>query len=157
MMTIKRYGLSLLLMFNMLILPIIALPATAQAAVAEGCSTTLLTLPTWYKYLDVGPEDNNKNNGDPCAIIGPKDSSGNFDWQKAAGYVAIAVVEVLLRLGSLVAVGFVIYGGFRLITSQGDPEGAKNGRNTIINAVIGLVITIASASIVSFIATRLTS
>ncbi len=120
------------------------------------CTNSILGLPTWFRYLELNNE---------CEVVGPTETvrgkdgelEQRFDWQSAAGYVAIAVLEILLRIGALVAVGFVMYGGFRFITSQGDPEGAKNARNTIINAIIGLVITIASASIVAFIANRLTS
>lgn len=137
---------------------------TAQGAGAEECSKDILGFPTWFRYLDLN---------DVCDVVGPTqpkiDSEGNqvmdedgnpateIDWQKTSGYVAVAVLEILLRIGALVAVGYVIYGGFKFITSQGEPENAKNARSTIINAVIGLVITIAAASIVSFIATRLTT
>lgn len=137
----------------------VSIPSSASAAVAEGCSTSFLGLPVWYKYLDVGPEQLEDNNGDlivtdECAILGPRDEQGRLDWRAAGGYIAIAVIEVMLRLGSVIAVGFVMYAGFRFITSQGEPDNAKAARETMINAMIGLVITIAAASIVSFIANR---
>lgn len=156
----KHLVVVLVTALSMLLGSFAIMPVRVDAAVAEGCSSNFLGLPAWYKYLDVGPEVDSDGNvvagGDKCAINGPREN-GKFDWQKASGYVAVAVLEILLRIGALVAVGFVMYGGFRFITSQGDPEGAKNARNTIINAIIGLVITIASASIVAFIANRLTS
>lgn len=107
---------------------------------------SFLGFPTWYKYLEL---DGN------CEVTGPKNQDGKFDWPRAAGYVGLAALAILLRIASLIAVGYVVYGGFRYITSQGEPENAKSARQTIINAIIGLVIAIAAASIVSFIGNRL--
>lgn len=147
---IKRIVLSLAILSVALFGGVVALPATAaaQGANVQTCSRSVLGLPAWYKYLDLDGS---------CDVVGPTNDSGAFDWSLAAGYIALAIFEVLLRLGAVVAVFFVMYGGFRFITSQGEPENAASARQTIINAIIGLVITIASASIVSFVATRLTS
>lgn len=121
------------------------------AAQADCNDRSFLGLPSWHKYLE-----KSSRNG-RCEITGPADpdNSTQLNWPRVVGYVAIALVEILLRVASLVAVGYVIYGGFRYITSQGEPENAKSARQTIINAVIGLVIAIASASIVSFLGNRL--
>ena len=66
----------------------------------------------------------------------------------------LAIVRIAIQLAGYLAVGWVMYGGFRFITSQGDPEGVKAARNTITNAVIGIVIVVLSATIVSFVASR---
>jgi hypothetical protein len=63
----------------------------------------------------------------------------------------MAVSEILLRLASIIAVGFIIFGGFKYITSQGEPDRAKDARSTIINSLIGLAVTIVAASVVAFI------
>lgn len=117
-------------------------PTKVSAAVPDKCAKRILDFPVWYEYLEV--------NGD-CDITGPT-NGGEFDWPKAVGYVAIALVEIMLRIAGLVAVGFVIYGGFRFIVSQGEPENAKAARETIINAIIGLIITIVAAAVVNFVA-----
>lgn len=115
------------------------------------CTSSFLGLPSWHRYL----EKESKNGR--CEIVGPasQEDPTQLDWPRVVGYVSIAVVEILLRIASLIAVAYVVYGGFRYITSQGDPENAKSARQTIINAIIGLVIAIASASIVSFLGNRL--
>lgn len=129
-------------------------PTKALAEVAAGCdgSSSFLGFPTWYKYLDVREE-----NGDPCAIQLPKDSQGNADWSKAAPRIGLAIIDILLRLATLAALGFVIYGGFRYITSQGEPDATASARQTILNAVIGLIIALLSSGIVAFVARTLTS
>lgn len=122
------------------------------AAVAAGCdkSSSFFSFPVWYKYLDVG-----ELNGDPCAFKGPSDSNGEFDWSRAIPRVGLAIVEILLRIAGLVAVAFVIYGGFRYTTSQGEPENLKQAQGTIINALVGLVIAMLATGIVSFLGNSL--
>lgn len=132
----------------------VVLTPTASAAVAAGCSdsTSFLGFPTWYKYLDIGPEE-----GDPCAVTGPKNAEGEFDWEAASGRIALAIIEILLRIATIVSLGYVVYGGFRYITSQGEPDATKSARQTIINAMIGLVIALLATGIVAFVANRLTT
>jgi hypothetical protein len=122
----------------------VAPPAMAKTA-AECQKGSFFGLPTWYK---------NFNFDDECTPRLPQ-SSGKTDVGKTVSAILLAVFEILLRIGGLVAVGFVIVGGFKYITSQGEPERAKNARGTILNAVIGLVITLVAAPLVSFLATRL--
>jgi hypothetical protein len=100
-------------------------------------------LPTWYKYLD-GVQENGA-----CSVV--------FVFPDDLGKVAVALVEMLLRLAGAIAVGFVIYGGFRYILSQGSPDGTKAARETIINAMIGLIIAIIASTLVAFVARVLTS
>src|SRR5262245_61765220 len=90
-------------------------------------SGSFFGFPTWYKYL-TGIQQT--DGGCDVNLTGLSDI-----WK-----IAAAALEILLRLGGLIAVGFIIFGGFKLLTSQGDPEGVKSGKNTITNAVVGLAI-----------------
>jgi len=100
-----------------------------------------LGFPTWYKYLDGITVDN---------LCAPKINSLSDVW-----LIAAAIIEILLRLAALVAVGFVIWGGFGFIESQGDPAKTAQARSTIINAILGLAIAIISGITVSFLAGRI--
>ena len=51
-------------------------------------------------------------------------------------------------VASLVATGFIIWGGYKYITSEGDPSKVMIGKKIITGAVIGLILTI-SASVIS--------
>src|SRR4029077_1630536 len=62
--------------------------------------------------------------------------------------------EILLRLAAILAVGYVIWGSIQYILSAGSPQSINNARNTIINALVGLVLVITSARIIGFIASR---
>ncbi len=152
----RRIILVLILSLTIMTGMTFATPKQASAVVESQCdgSKYLLGFPTWYRYLDVG--------GPECEIIGPPaaDSTPDnikIDWQKAAGRIGLAVIEIMLRIAALVAVAYVIYGGFRYITSQGEPENAKSARQTIMNGLIGLVISLIATGTVAFIATTLTS
>ena len=60
------------------------------------------------------------------------------------------VIDVLSVLGGAAAVVMIIVGGFRYITSAGNPESAKGARSTITYAIIGLVIIALAQIIVHF-------
>lgn len=115
-------------------------PAVASAKSRDCEERRLLGLPFWHEYIS----DENCNIGQIT------------DWPLTAGSVAIAFVEILLRIAGMVAVGYIIYGGFRYIVSQGEPDATKAARETILNAVIGLVIAIIATAVVNFIGNMLT-
>lgn len=114
---------------------------------AAGCQEHMFFfLPTWYKYLILA--NKMEDVGGRCTTVA--------DFQPAdLSLILLAVLDIVLRLAGLVAVGFVIYGGVKFITSQGDADGSKRARQTIINALIGLVIALLATTFVAFIGTRL--
>jgi len=61
------------------------------------------------------------------------------------------IVNALLVLIAIIAVIFVIIGGVRYITSSGDEDASAAAKNTIIFALVGLVIIGLSIVIVNFI------
>lgn len=113
------------------------------AKVFAGCDpgNPILGIPTWYQYL-------------PCKNDTrefPKKADGGYDPQGIV-LIAMAVVVMLMRVAAILAVIFVVVGGIKYTTSQGNPEGLNNAKNTIVFALIGLVLTILASGIVSFIA-----
>lgn len=52
----------------------------------------------------------------------------------------------------VVAVGFVVYGGFMYVLSNGEPSKVKKAKDTLLYAIIGLVIVLFAFAITSFIA-----
>lgn len=98
-------------------------------------------LPKWYKYVKQQSVDGQ------CEL--------QFDFPEDIGIVLLAIVEILLRVAAIVAVGFIIYGGFMYMTSQGEPDKAKNAQQAITNAVIGLVIALLATGLVAFIGGQL--
>ncbi len=66
------------------------------------------------------------------------------------------VINWALYLSAIVAVIFIIIGGFLYITSAGDAGQAGKGRTTLVNALIGLVIIVLSYLIVQIVYNFLT-
>ncbi len=61
------------------------------------------------------------------------------------------IINWALYLAAVIAVLFIIYGGFLYITSGGDAAQAKKGTQSLTNAVIGLVIVVLSYLIVQVV------
>lgn len=67
-------------------------------------------------------------------------------------YVLIGnVVNLLLTIAGIIAVIMIVIGGIRYTTSAGDAGQTKSARDTIIYAVVGLVVAIMAFAIVNFV------
>jgi hypothetical protein len=110
---------------------------------------TFLGLESWYAYLPYGADSNINT----CTI--QLKGTGLLGAHSPFLLVGLAIIDDLIRIAALVAVGYVIYGGIQYITSGGSPNETKQAQDTIINALIGLVLAILAASIVAFIGNRL--
>lgn len=62
------------------------------------------------------------------------------------------VIRWMLTIAFGVAVLFLIIGGFWYVTSAGNEETAEKGKNTVVNALIGIVIIVLAYVIVSVVA-----
>lgn len=62
--------------------------------------------------------------------------------------LALFAVNFLLSIIAVISVLFVVIGGFRYVTSNGNEVAASKGRATITNAIIGLVIAMLSYTII---------
>lgn len=61
------------------------------------------------------------------------------------------IANVLIFLVGAVAVIMLIIGGFRYVVSQGDAGSVKQAKDTILYAIIGIVVAIIAFAVVSFI------
>jgi ABC-type Fe3+ transport system permease subunit len=100
-------------------------------------------LPKWYKYL---PGQTDPNTG----LCSPQLGSLNDVW-----LIVAAIVELLLRLAALVALGFVVWGGIQYLMSQGEPDKTTKARHTIINALVGLGVAVLSTAIIGYVAGKI--
>lgn len=62
------------------------------------------------------------------------------------------VIRWMLTIAFGIAVLFLIIGGFWYVTSAGNEETAEKGKNTVVNALIGIVIIVLAYVIVSVVA-----
>jgi uncharacterized membrane protein YjgN (DUF898 family) len=61
------------------------------------------------------------------------------------------IVNMILYILGAIAVIMIVIGGVRYTTSGGDAGGVSGAKNTIIYAVVGLVIAILAYAIVNFV------
>ncbi|MHB8903959.1 MAG: IPT/TIG domain-containing protein [Patescibacteria group bacterium] len=65
------------------------------------------------------------------------------------------IINIILGLLGVIAVGIIMWGGFVWLTSNGEEEKINSAKNILKNGVIGLIIILASWGIASFILSRL--
>jgi len=83
-------------------------------------------------------------------------SGGLLSSGTASGFI-IGIINIALAVAGLIAVLFLIIGGFRYITSAGNEETAEQAKKIIVNAIIGVVVIILSFVIVRVISNALIS
>ncbi|MBI2355933.1 MAG: hypothetical protein HYV13_01850 [Candidatus Doudnabacteria bacterium] len=82
----------------------------------------------------------------------PNPASGTLpEYSSSPAALITKIINILLTFAGLLAVLFVIIGGFQYIFSGANEEWAENGKKTLRNAIIGLVVIILSYVIVNVI------
>jgi lysylphosphatidylglycerol synthetase-like protein (DUF2156 family) len=96
----------------------------------------------------------NGSNGDLSANT----QSANPDCGNTAANTANNLVSTIINIISvivgIVAVIMIIYAGFRYVTSGGKDDSVKGAKNTILYAVIGLVVVALAQIIVHFVLSK---
>jgi hypothetical protein len=118
---------------------------TIFASTPECPPKTFFGLDPWYKYI------NDSDHFKGCEIQNFNILPPHSDLP----LVGLAIVDDLLRIAALVALGFVIAGSIQYITSEGNPDSTSRAKSTITNALAGLAIAIVAASFVSFLGNKL--
>lgn len=74
----------------------------------------------------------------------------NISGNNAGKFIGNLVTAAMV-IAALVALAFLIYGGVKWIMSEGDKTAVENARQTIVGAVVGLVIVFLSYLILSVV------
>lgn len=82
---------------------------------------------------------NYKGEGQPSSLFG------------GANAIIPKVINIMLFIVGILAIIMMIYGGIRYVLSGGDNNKVKDAKNTILYAVVGLVVAILGYAIVSWI------
>ena len=78
------------------------------------------------------------------------DSTGQQD-SRSAGDIAKDVVNIMFFIVGVMAVIMIIWGGIRYVLSAGNSAALTSAKNTIMYAVIGLIVAILAYTIVNFV------
>lgn len=107
-------------------------------AAGAGCKSTFFEFPTWYEYLPTNPPD--------CV---PRLTGLNDIW-----LIVLALTSILLRIAILAAIGYTLFAGIKYASSRGNPDKLQSAKNTLFDAITGLVIVVVAAAVVGFVAGR---
>lgn len=66
--------------------------------------------------------------------------------------VIVAAIPWIFAFAGLLLLVYLIYGGFHLMTSGGDPKGIAEGKAKVTNAILGFVIVFIAFWLVQIIA-----
>ena len=61
------------------------------------------------------------------------------------------IISIVLMIGAAVAVLVIVIAGLSYVLSNGDPQRTAKAKDTILYAVIGLVVAVTAQLIVSFV------
>lgn len=90
--------------------------------------------------------------GTNLAVDGTASTSCDTNGQDSSlGNIATKVVNLLSLIVGVIAVIMIIVGGFRYITSGGESGNVSGAKNTLIYAIVGLVIVALAQFIVHFV------
>lgn len=113
----------------------VAMPAPAMALGGGDCDAgSFLGFRPWYDGL--------------CNVDNEIEPPKEHDQQDLTAFVWTIVLNVLVDLSLAVgylAIGFIIYGGYQYIMSQGDPGRAAKGKKTLTSAIVGTIIALVAS------------
>ncbi len=92
--------------------------------------------------------------GASLKVGGSADCSEDGAAQDSVNKLITNIVNIFSVIVGVVAVIMIIYGGFRYITSGGDSNGVTAAKNTILYAIIGLIIVALAQIIVKFVLSK---
>lgn len=95
-------------------------------------------LPHWWEYL--------AGKVDPIGQCSPV-----FNGPTDAWLVALAILDMLLRLAGFAATVSIIVAGIEYITAVGNAERVTNARKRIVNSLAGLAIALVATLLVAFV------
>ncbi len=79
------------------------------------------------------------------------------DQDEGINAIIALVINVFSVIVGFIAVVMIIYGGFKYITSSGDSGNVTSAKNTIMYALIGLVIVALAQVLVRFVISKTTA
>jgi hypothetical protein len=154
----KSFLIALVIAATLLATPMTTVMAADPPNPGNGCTlkdakptNAFSFFPAWYDGLACA-------NGN---IVSPGDSSlggtGSDSGARLGTWltiIAMNIVRMLLYAVGYASLIFIIWGGFKFMTQSDNSSGTTAARKTIQNAVIGLIISLMSVSIVTFVSTK---
>lgn len=140
---LKKIKSNILLLSSLLTLLV---PTLAPVAIASAdCTGTANSIATGASAATNTNGTGASNNANPVTCGTTGDSTTGI--QKLAGNI----VNIFSIIVGIVSVIMIIYGGFRYVTSGGDSNAVGGAKNTLIYAIVGLIIVALAQVLVHFV------
>lgn len=93
---------------------------------------------------------------DVCRGVGVATGAGGCgsDGEGQIDNIVATVVNILSTVVGIVAVIMIIIGGFKYVTSGGDSSSISNAKQTILYAIVGLIVAGSAQIIVNYVIGR---
>lgn len=101
-----------------------------------------------------GSGDSAQPNPDPNSFDPDLSSLPNSSSSGISSDTIRTIVSIVFGIAGALALLFIVIGGLRYILSAGNPEAASQAKNTILYALVGLIITMAAYGIVAFVISK---
>jgi hypothetical protein len=119
--------------------------------------TLALTILTGMSLMpavaSAGPFDSSKNQACQGAQLGADGGCGGAPGTTLSDRIK-TIVNILSTIVGIAAIVMIIVGGLRYVTSGGDSGSISGAKNTIIYAIIGLIVVALAQFIVRFVITQ---
>lgn len=115
-----------------------------------------LGAPALVPAVSASAIDNKITQGLCTGVNNAADSSGSTDCSSGSGNDALKkiagqLVNIFSIIVGIAAVIMIIFGGFKYITSGGDSNNVSGAKNTLIYAIIGLIVVALAQFIVHYV------
>ena len=97
-------------------------------------------------------------NGGLNGAIDPNCAAGNGQQTGSlfgSGGIITNVINIMLFIVGILCVIMIIYSGIRYVTSRGDPKEVEGAKNTLMYAIVGLIIAIVAFALVNWVFTSI--
>lgn len=81
--------------------------------------------------------------------------SGTVSSLTGSDGVVTTIINVMLFIIGILCVIMIIFGGIRYTTSNGEPDRVKGAKNTIMYAIVGLIVAMISWALVNWVFTNI--
>lgn len=95
--------------------------------------------------------NNNGGNGTANSSTGSSSTICGANSSDSAPDIVKNVINTMLYILGIIAVIMIVIGGIRYTTSNGDSSQTKAAKDTILYAVVGLIVAIMAFAIVNFV------
>jgi cytochrome bd-type quinol oxidase subunit 2 len=121
-------------------------------------ATSLVAVPIAVPALASADAEIQSNlcQGASLKVDAAPDCSNTTEGTTQINKIITTIINIFSLVVGVVSVIMIILGGFRYITSGGDSSNVQSAKNTIIYALIGLVIVALAQFIVQFVLNKVT-